>query len=126
MRIISIDKTLAAFGSFDTDVTVIGCAPYGNGHINDTFLVNAKNSDGSDKRYILQAINTGIFKKPAEVMHNIEKVTSFLKSRTDDARRVMTLVYTKHGAAYHTDPDGRCWRLMRRWCGMIRSLPGWS
>lgn len=111
MRIISIDKTLSAFGAFDTDVTVIGCAPYGNGHINDTFLINSKKPDGSNKRYIFQAINTNVFKKPAEVMHNIEKVTSFLNTRTDDSRRVMSLVYTKDGAAYHTDTDGRCWRL---------------
>lgn len=111
MRIISIDKTLAAFAVFDTEVTVIGCAPYGNGHINDTFLVSSKRSDGSDKHYILQAINTNVFKKPEQVMHNIEKVTSFLKTRESDERRVMSLVYTKDGAAYHTDCDGRCWRL---------------
>ena len=111
MNIISIDKPLHAFAQFDTDVTVTGCAPYGNGHINDTFLVNSKKSDGSPKRYILQAINTNVFKKPEQVMHNIEKVTSFLKTRESDQRRVMSLVYTKNGAAYHTDSEGRCWRL---------------
>ena len=89
MRIISIEKTLNAFSNFDTDVTVIGCAPYGNGHINDTFLVT-----GDTKRFILQAINSNVFKKPEEVMHNISLVTSFLKSQTDDERRVLSLVYT--------------------------------
>lgn len=111
MGIKSIDKTLAAFSEFKTDVTVIGCTPYGNGHINDTFLVSAQKPDGSGKRYILQAINTNVFKKPDEVMHNIEKVTSFLKSRIADSRRVLSLVYTNDGAAYYTDSDGRCWRL---------------
>ena len=111
MNIISIDKPLAAFAQFNTDVIVTGCAPYGNGHINDTFLVNSRNIDGSPKRYILQAINTNVFKKPFEVMHNIEKVTSFLKTKTDDERRVMSLVKTRDGAAYYSDSDGRCWRL---------------
>lgn len=111
MNIISIDKPLSAFAVFDTDVTVTGCAPYGNGHINDTFLVNSRKSDGSPKRYILQAINTNVFKKPEQVMHNIEKVTSFLRKVATDPRRVMSLVYTKDGAAFHTDADGRCWRL---------------
>ena len=39
--------------------------PHGNGHINNTFLVD------SNPRVILQRINTSIFKKPAEVMENI-------------------------------------------------------
>ncbi len=111
MNIISIDKTISAFSAFDTDVTVTGAAPYGNGHINDTFLVTARYADGSPKRYILQSINTNVFKKPHEVMHNIEKVTSFLRTRESDERRVMSLVKTRDGGAYHTDADGRCWRL---------------
>jgi len=111
MRIIEINKTINAFSKFDTNVTVVGCAPYGNGHINDTFLVNAKNPDGSDKRFILQNINSNVFKKPEQVMHNISLVTSFLKTQTDDARRVLTLVKTKDGAAFYNDEDGRYWRL---------------
>ena len=39
--------------------------PYGNGHINDTYCVTYP-------RYILQRINTGIFKNPDELMENIE------------------------------------------------------
>ena len=111
MRLISIDKTLAAFSEFDTAVTVIGCAPYGNGHINDTFLVTSKDQFGGDKRYILQSININVFKKPQEVMHNIELVTSYLKSQTDDQRKVLSLVHTKDRKAYFTDSDGRFWRL---------------
>ena len=84
MRIIDINKTLNAFSKFDTNVTVVGCAPYGNGHINDTFLVT-----GDTKRYILQSINSNVFKKPDQVMHNISLVTSFLKEHTDDPRRVL-------------------------------------
>ena len=38
------------------------CAPYGNGHINDTFLVVV------GKRYIMQRMNTAIFTKPVELM----------------------------------------------------------
>ena len=37
-------------------------APYGNGHINDTYVAEG----GS--RYILQRINTKIFKDPARLM----------------------------------------------------------
>lgn len=111
MKAINILKTLDAFSKFDTNETVIGCAPYGNGHINDTFLVSSKDSIGADKRYILQSINTNVFKKPQEVMHNIELVTSYLKSQTDDERKVLSLVYTKDRKPYYTDSEGRFWRL---------------
>ena len=111
MRIITIDKSLNAFSVFNTNVRVIGLAPYGNGHINDTFLVNAKDNYNADKRYILQAINSNVFKKPQEVMHNIELVTSYLKTQTDDERRVLSLVYTKDGGSYYKDSEGIYWRL---------------
>ena len=111
MRLIKIDKTISAFSNFDTDVSVIGIAPYGNGHINDTFLVTSKDAQLHDKRYILQAINSNVFKKPEEVMHNIELVTSYLKTQTDDERRVLSLVHTKNGNSYHKDTDGIYWRL---------------
>ena len=108
---ISIDKVLKAFSMFNTDVTVISCAPYGNGHINDTFLVTSKCEDNNKKRYILQSININVFKKPQEVMHNIGLVTSFLSEQTDDKRKVLSLVYTKDGKTYFNDEDGRYWRL---------------
>ncbi len=106
MPVIDIQKTLEAFSKFDTDITVIGCAPYGSGHINDTFLVT-----GDSKRYIFQAINSNVFKNPEEVMHNISKVTSFFKSKTDDERKVLSLVHTRDGSPFYKDDKGRYWRL---------------
>ena len=101
-----IQRALNAFYNFNTNSTVVGCAPYGNGHINDTFLVT-----GDSRRYILQAINSNVFKKPEKVMHNISLVTSFLKSQTRDERRVLSLIYTKEDRPYYIDDDGRYWRL---------------
>ena len=47
---------------------------YGNGHINDTYITNAKN-------YILQRINTNIFKDSTSLMDNIERVTSHIRKK---------------------------------------------
>ena len=110
MRMIPLEKTFSAFAEFETVGTVVGCAPYGNGHINDTFLVDCVDEAG-DKRYILQAINTHIFKKPNQVMHNIQKVTTFLRNDATDPRRVLSLVFTKDGRSCYTDADGRVWRV---------------
>ena len=51
------------------------CAPYGNGHINDTFLVVV------GKRYIMQRMNTTIFTNPVELMANIVGVTGHIRNK---------------------------------------------
>ena len=48
---------------------------YGNGHINDTYLVH------SQQNYILQRINKAVFKDPPAVMENILGVTEFLRKK---------------------------------------------
>ena len=49
--------------------------PYGNGHINDTYLITTE-----EKRFILQRVNNYVFPKPENVIENIERVTAFLKA----------------------------------------------
>ncbi|MBQ2735749.1 MAG: aminoglycoside phosphotransferase family protein [Clostridia bacterium] len=84
--------------------------PYGNGHINDTYLVQTK------PRTILQRINTDIFKKPDEVMANIEAVTSFLREKIakdggDPSRETLRLIPTREGKPYFAAADGSAYRL---------------
>ena len=85
---------------------------YGNGHINTTYLVE------STPRYILQRINTEIFKKPDEVMANIQAVTAHLRRKIleaggDPNRETLTLIPTEDGLSYYEAPDGSCFRLYR-------------
>ena len=44
--------------------------PYGNGHINDTYLVTCDKA-GEEKKYILQRMNHSIFQNPQALMENI-------------------------------------------------------
>ena len=60
--------------------------PYGNGHINDTFEMVYSQS-GSRVRYILQRINTNIFRDPVNLMENIRRVTGHLQSKVSDSRQ---------------------------------------
>lgn len=46
-----------------------------NGHINTTYRACYRTEDGHEDRYILQRINDYVFKDPAQVMRNVEKVT---------------------------------------------------
>ncbi len=87
---------------------VLDCQPYGNGHINSTYVVNVEGG----KRYILQKVNTNVFKKPDQVMSNIYKVTEFLKAHTENLDEVMNLVTLKNGDIYYIkEEDNSFWRM---------------
>lgn len=97
---------------FQVEQDVVSIEPYGSGHINHTYL--AKMSEG--KKYILQGINTTIFKNTDELMENIINVTSYLReeiTRTggDPKRETLTVVMTKDGKPYYTDKEGNKWRV---------------
>ena len=84
---------------------------YGNGHINDTYCV-----DGP--QYILQRINTSIFRNPDELMSNIENVTSFLRKKIIAAggnpdRQTLTVIPTKDGDNYYKIDDRNVFRVYK-------------
>ena len=63
-----------AAAAFPFGSNVVSITPYGGGHINDTFLVIT--TDGME--YVLQHINSYVFKHPDEIMENIMGVTEFI------------------------------------------------
>lgn len=89
--------------------------PYGNGHINDTYLVRL-NQAGNPVPYILQRINHHVFQDPVSLMDNIWRVT--LRQREvleeqgaeDISRRVLTCIPTREGLPYHLDEQGHYYR----------------
>ena len=103
-------QRLRAVENFKTAGEFISCEPYGNGHINDTYLVVCKTGSGN-KRYILQAVNTDVFKAPEKLMSNIEKVTAFLRKNGCGERETLSLVKTRDNKPYFTDGDSNCWRM---------------
>lgn len=93
---------------------VVSIEPYGSGHINDTFRVILRGEDG-EVPFILQRMNSDIFKNPAELMENVEGVTSFLrkiiiKNGGNPERETLNLVPTAEGENYLIHTDGSCWR----------------
>ena len=88
-------------------------APYGNGHIHETYLVTFRTADPT-AQFILQRINRNIFRAPDVVMQNIERVTAHLAAqlvnKSDRARRVLTLIPAQDGRLWHVDAEGEFWR----------------
>lgn len=89
-------------------------APYGSGHINDTFAITMDQA-GRPVRYILQRINDRIFRDVPALMDNIHRVTSHsaqvaAKEGSSDSRNALALVPARDGAAWHRDPQGGFWR----------------
>ncbi|MBQ9761412.1 MAG: aminoglycoside phosphotransferase family protein [Clostridia bacterium] len=90
---------------------VRSCEPYGNGHINDTYLVTT-----AEKRYILQRMNTVVFPKPEELMQNILGVTDHIRKKVTEAglpsdRATLTVVATRDGKDFYRDSTDGYWRV---------------
>lgn len=100
-----LNKIMRKF-NIDSDIQ-----SYGNGHINDTYLTDTP-------RYIIQKINTSIFKNPDELMENIENVTDFLRKKIiicggDPERGTLTVIKTDDGKNYYRSEDGNCFRVYK-------------
>lgn len=91
---------------FDLDAAV---NTYGNGHINDTYLIQPN-------KYILQRINTSIFKNPDNLMKNILNVTEFLKEKIkadggNPEREMLSVVKTTDGKSFYKYDEENCFRV---------------
>jgi hypothetical protein len=114
------DIATAAARAFQTNGEVVSIAAYGSGHIHDTFCVTCF-AENRPARFILQRINTAIFKDPVAVMQNIERVTVHLATRvsadtlltSDRDRRVLTLIPSRSECSWHVDEHGNYWRTYR-------------
>lgn len=103
-----------AISHFSFGGAVLEKDAYGNGHINDTFLLKVK-EDGCDKKVIFQRMNHDIFKNPVELMENILNVTSYLRTKIEEEggepdRETLNVYKTDEGLPYYKDSDGNYWR----------------
>ncbi len=86
---------------------------YGNGHINDTYLLHFEG-----EKMILQRMNMTVFNRPVELMENIMNVTMYLQkiikeNGGDPKRETLNVILTKDGKPYYCDSNGEYWRAYR-------------
>ncbi|MBQ9761164.1 MAG: aminoglycoside phosphotransferase family protein [Clostridia bacterium] len=78
-----------------------------NGNINSTYQV-FYNENGAAHAYIFQRINQNVFKKPVEIMQNIDKVTSHILAKGGNS---LNFYKTTDGENYLFDDAGGFWRV---------------
>jgi len=85
---------LAVAAAFDLPAPVARVEPFGNGNVNSTYRVLLEGE--GQPAYLLQGLNTQVFRQPRRVMANIEAVVGHVQRRL---------------AAGNPDPAGRPWRV---------------
>ena len=102
---------LRAAQAFVPDDPGLSAEPYGQGLINDTYIVKA--SDG--RRLILQRLNRQAFPQPERVQANLRALLAHVAAHPQNPERRLTLPgthFTVDGADHHTDSDGGFWRAL--------------
>ena len=95
---------------------VVQVREFGNGNINDTYLVTTDVDEKiypQEKHFILQRINTQVFKQPRLIMQNMRTFTEHVRrrARAEGHRWVMPRVISScAGQDFHIDADGNFWR----------------
>ena len=80
---------------------ILSVEPYGNGHINRTYLVKTNVTN-----YILQGINSNVFKTPDSIIKNIE-----LLWETEPNNRVILPMMSAKQGGHSVNAEGIVWRV---------------
>ncbi len=92
----------------------IKAEPFGNGHINDIFLLTF-NQAGLPVHYILRKINKYVFKNPEIVINNTLKAIEHISKKLLElnekniSRKVVTMIKSINDDYYYKDENGDYW-----------------
>ena len=86
---------------------------FGTGHINDTFKMQT-----TEEKYILQRINTSIFREPEQLMDNFVRVCNHISSKiaaekaldSSVDRKCLQVVYSLQDTPFFKEDNGNFWR----------------
>ncbi|OYE03718.1 phosphotransferase enzyme family protein [Nostoc sp. 'Peltigera membranacea cyanobiont' 232] len=107
------EKLVAIADQFAQQGKVTGVKAFGSGNINDTFLVTL--DDSKEQHFVLQRINTQVFRQPKLIMQNMCTFTEHVRKRLQHTplnRRweVPRVLLTKDAEDHFQDADGSFWR----------------
>ena len=84
---------------------------FGNGNINDTYLVTTDSNE--EPHFVLQRINTQVFKQPRLIMQNMRTFTEHMRRRAREeghSWEMPRVLKTQQGQDFYLDSENRFWR----------------
>lgn len=104
------------FGCFRAEGEFLSGHSFGPGHIHDTYRICTAGKESDD--YILQRLNTNVFRDIPRLQENMERVTAHLRQKiseipgSDVKRECLTLMPADDtGKSFHVDENGNFWRM---------------
>ncbi len=104
------------FGCFTAEGTFLSGKSFGPGHIHDTYRIRTAEKGCDD--YILQRLNSNVFRDIPGLQENIERVTCHLRQKisaipgSDVKRECLTLIPASDtGKSFYVDAEGNFWRM---------------
>lgn len=92
---------------------VLDVHEFGNGNINDTYLVSIDADLTEEKQFVLQRINTQVFKQPKLIMQNMRTFTEHMRRRArEEGHRwqMPRVIPACDGQDFYIDSEGNFWR----------------
>jgi hypothetical protein len=111
--VITQQSISSVFNKFNHKASFISYRELTSGHINDTFFVQTKNAHN----FVLQRINSTVFKKAKELIINKVKVSNHIQKKLQHLtpeelnKRVLKFIYTMDNLPYYLDEDGNYWNV---------------
>ncbi|MDO4313691.1 MAG: aminoglycoside phosphotransferase family protein [Eubacteriales bacterium] len=104
-----------AIAHFQYEGRLVKDIPFGNGHINDTYLLTFEVRRMGRMKVILQRMNKNVFENPIQLMENIMGVTAYLRDKIvenggDPERETLNVIPAVDGKPYYQDSFGDYWR----------------
>lgn len=96
---------------FISQGNILEVCEFGNGNINDTYLVTT--SLNEEAHFVLQRINTQVFKHPQLIMQNMRIFTEHMRRRArveGHHWEMPRVLLTQDGHDFHLDAEGNFWR----------------
>ncbi len=110
------EKIMALGEVFSIAGECISVSVIKSGHINATYKAVFRQNNGFERAYLIQKINSNVFKDSEKLMHNIVLVTTHLKEKIliehgDINRETLNFLQAQNGKFYFTDENGEDWRV---------------
>ncbi|PSB03798.1 phosphotransferase enzyme family protein [Merismopedia glauca] len=108
-----MDELISIADRFTCDGEIREIREFGQGNINRTYLVTLDSAN--QPHFILQRINTQVFRQPELVMQNMCIVTEHIDAKLQNACldrvwKVPHVIRTSEGKDYWEDENSGCWR----------------